>query len=385
MTNTTIEPSIQSSRLWFIDHVRVFLTVLVVAHHAGQPYGPTGGKWLIFNPERAEILSPFFAVNAAFFMGLFFLVSGYFLPGAYDRKGAKVFLRERLRRLGVPILFFAFLIFPLVSYFADSDKLSLIQFLFQVYLGQGQIQVGHLWFLMHLLFYALCYVLWRKVIQSDAKFNLNRQQIAVPSHRLIFTYLIGLAIATFLVRIQYPIDTWKGVFWIIPAELAHLPQYLSFFVVGILSYRHNWFRRMPTRRGFIWLGIGLVAALLHYGYSAGRKHWFPVQIIAKGGWNWRSLLWSTWEATICVGLCIGLLVFFREQCHRPGKWGKWLSANTYAVYLIHVLIIVPLQFLLAGFAVSPLLKFLVVTLIGVPLCFLLSDFLRRLPFTKAIL
>lgn len=31
-----------TARLAFIDNIRVFLTVLVIAHHAGQTYGPTG-------------------------------------------------------------------------------------------------------------------------------------------------------------------------------------------------------------------------------------------------------------------------------------------------------------------------------------------------------
>ncbi|NJO75003.1 MAG: acyltransferase [Leptolyngbyaceae cyanobacterium RM1_406_9] len=95
----------QPSHLWFVDNVRIFLTVLVIAHHAGQPYGPTGGMWLVSNLEQADILGAFFATNAAFFMGLFFLISGYFVPGAYARKGTKVFLQERFLRLGVPILF----------------------------------------------------------------------------------------------------------------------------------------------------------------------------------------------------------------------------------------------------------------------------------------
>ena len=69
------------SRLYFIDSLRVLLVSLVVAHHAGQAYGPTGGDWPIFSPERTPLLGPFFPVNAAFFMGLFFLISGYFIPG----------------------------------------------------------------------------------------------------------------------------------------------------------------------------------------------------------------------------------------------------------------------------------------------------------------
>src|ERR1700760_3306895 len=81
---TTRKPS---RRLDYLDALKVGLTVLVIAHHAGQPYGPTGGRWPIFDAQRTAVLGPFFAVNAAFFMGLFFLISAYFLPASFDRKG----------------------------------------------------------------------------------------------------------------------------------------------------------------------------------------------------------------------------------------------------------------------------------------------------------
>jgi glucans biosynthesis protein C len=385
MENTQTRQSIQFSRLCFVDNVRVLLIILVIAHHAGQPYGPTGGMWLIFNPERADILGAFFATNAAFFMGLFFLVSGYFVPSAYERKGAKVFLQERFLRLGIPILFFTLFVFPPIFYFAQPRELSFSQFFFGVYLGQGQIQVGHLWFLVHLLFYAVCYVLWRRMTKQNVIFEPEQQKIAAPQHSLILIYLVILAIVTFIIRIQYPIDNWKGLLWIIPTEIAHLPQYASLFVIGIIAYHHDWFRRMPTRRGLVWLGIGLGATLLRYGYALTGNQLFPTRLIAGGGLNWRSLVWSTWEATICVGLCVGLLVFFRERVNGQGEWGQILSANVYTVYLIHILIIIPIQFLVASISISPLLKFLLVTLVGIPLCFLSSHFIRRLPFARVVL
>src|SRR5438874_6121092 len=94
---------ITTARLDYLDGLKVVLTALVIAHHAGQAYGPTGGRWPIFEPERAAILGPFFSVNAAFFMGLFFLISAYFLPASFDRKGASAFLRDRFVRLGIPL------------------------------------------------------------------------------------------------------------------------------------------------------------------------------------------------------------------------------------------------------------------------------------------
>ncbi len=109
-------------RLFFIDNIRVLLIILVVAHHAAQPYGPTGGRWPLITPEHSYLLGPFFHVNASFFMGLFFLVSGYFLPAAYERKGEGKFLKERFLRLGIPLAVFALLLFPVFAYLLEQDK-----------------------------------------------------------------------------------------------------------------------------------------------------------------------------------------------------------------------------------------------------------------------
>ena len=53
---TPVSP--ENMRLHFIDTLRVGLTLLVVAHHAGQAYGPTGGSWPITNPQSSQLLSP---------------------------------------------------------------------------------------------------------------------------------------------------------------------------------------------------------------------------------------------------------------------------------------------------------------------------------------
>lgn len=34
-------------RLFYFDNLRIALTVLVIAHHTGQAYGPTGGWWYV--------------------------------------------------------------------------------------------------------------------------------------------------------------------------------------------------------------------------------------------------------------------------------------------------------------------------------------------------
>ena len=76
-------------------------------HHAGQAYGD-GGGWPYTPSNPAEFMPwiwHFFSTNAAFFMGLYFLISGYFVPRSFDKQGAKQFVHKKLLRLGIPLLF----------------------------------------------------------------------------------------------------------------------------------------------------------------------------------------------------------------------------------------------------------------------------------------
>ena len=173
-------------KFFFIDNLRIVLIILVVAHHAGQAYGPTGGFWYFENPERASILGAFFTVNRSFFMSLFFMISGYFLPQSYDRKGAEEFLIDRFRRLGVPLLVFVFAVIPVMMYtyylnFRHYGHISFLMYYSQVYLGRGprpfdwsgptwpEMNFGHLWFVQHLLVFAVCYAIFRLVRTSHVK------------------------------------------------------------------------------------------------------------------------------------------------------------------------------------------------------------------------
>jgi glucan biosynthesis protein C len=376
----------QSSRLYFIDNLRVFLISLVVAHHAGQPYGPTGGEWPLFSPERSPLLGPFFGVNAAFFMGLLFLISGYFVPGAFDRKGAGVFLKDRLLRLGIPLLFIGLLIFGPLTYFmeytAQGGQLSFVQYFIQEYLGKWQVEIAHMWFVAHLLVYASGYSLWR--LFTKRRIPAVKSSSSVPTHQVIFAFTLGLAVITAVVRIWYPIDRWKDLFFVVPAEVAHLPQYLSLFIVGIVAYRRDWLRRLSTRTGIIWLWIGLIAAVARYAYILVGRRFIP-SITAGGGPTWRTLVYSTWESFICVGLCVGLLVLFRESFNKRGKFLSILSDGSYTVYIIHLFVVIGLQYGLVGSPLPPFIKFIFVTLVGVPVCFALSYLIKKLPFTKKIL
>lgn len=108
-----------SGRLLFVDNIRVFLTIMVLLHHTMIIYAGTG-SWL-YNEGREDLItlgigSWFCTINQTYFMGLFLLISAYFVPGAYDRKGARRFLKDRLIRLGIPLAVYGWLVRPLLLY-----------------------------------------------------------------------------------------------------------------------------------------------------------------------------------------------------------------------------------------------------------------------------
>ncbi|CCQ73467.1 acyltransferase family protein [Magnetospira sp. QH-2] len=363
-------------RQLYLDRLRIAAIVLVVAHHAAQTYGPTGGTWPVFEAERSLWLGPFFGANAAFFMGLFFLLAGLFVPHSLDRRNTGAFMVGRLLHLGLPLLLVAGPIFALIGYLAH-DEPSFLTYVWRVYLGENRIEMAHMWFAAHLLVYSAAYALWRRGRGSSS--NVPGP---VPGHRAIIGLVIILALVTSLTRTFWPQDTWIKALGILPVEPAHLPQYVTLFALGILAGRRRWLERMAPRVGIVWLRIGLLALALHYlfAYSVAFG-WLPVPYWAIKA---RAALFGLWETVVCVGLCIGLPLWARAHWNGPSRWVERLAPAVFGVYVFHVFILVGLQNALLGVNFPSLAKFLLVTLLGVFLAFALALVLRKIPGLRRI-
>src|SRR5699024_6811748 len=90
-------------RLPWIDTVRVAVTVLVIAHHCAVTYANIP-VWFYNEPPQdpsAYALDALAVLNQTWFMGLFFLLSGYFVRVSVDRHGPRAFARRsEERRVG---------------------------------------------------------------------------------------------------------------------------------------------------------------------------------------------------------------------------------------------------------------------------------------------
>jgi len=349
-----------TERLHYLDNLRVAVVALVVAHHVGQAYGPTGGYWPIQEEHRAALLGPFFTVNRSFFMSLFFMIAGYFTVMSFRSRGGKAFLKERALRLGIPTLVLALISIPVRFLLspADAPKPSILP-----------LDVGHLWFLEHLLLFSAGYVVWQSI--RGARHAPELALTKLPGYGTIVIVAVVLALVTGVVRIWYPIDRWSYVLEFFRVMFADVPRDLTFFVIGVLAYDREWFRRYPTRDGYVWLAIGVGLAVFWYAYELSPWDLRPASPIV------RSLLRLVWEMLLCFGMCIGLTVFFREKLNVQSNLSSALARSQYAVYIFHPLFVLLFQALVVSLPWPPLAKFVVVTLAAVPASFLFSYWVRK--------
>jgi len=376
-----------AARLLFVDNLRIYLTILVILHHLIIIYSGAGG-WIWYEGREDEITAAigswFTAVNHSYFMGLFLLIAAYFVPGSYDRKGTSRFLKDRLVRLGIPLVVYSWIIRPLLLFAGLSSygdrSTSFGEWYSQHYFRDyGLIGGGPLWFIFALLLFSVVYAVVRMLIPArPAKPHLATN---FPGDVSIAGFALMIAVASFAVRLLFPSD-W--VYRPLNFQFADFSQYIALFIVGLVAYRRNWLLNMPQGVGKRWLVIAAIMILV-YPFMAMLTGAITDATPFKGGWHWQALLAAMWQSFICVSMVISLIYLFRRYLDRQGSLAKFLSSNAYTAYLIHEPVITFAALFAMGIMLYPLLKFALMALITIPLTFGLSSLIRKLPFTDRVL
>lgn len=355
-------------RLFFVDNLRVALTILVVLHHSALSFMGS-------DTVTVGVLTAFTLVNQAYFMGLFFLLSGYFVPGSWRRKGTIPFLRDRVLRLLLPLIGYVLLLSPLTALDVNSGA-DLTGPFWRVYLDN--LSVGALWFLEVLLALTIGYAVVAGVIGRLAprSFGDSPGRRSFPSVLQVAGLVIGIAVLTFAVRTVLPF----GAGLLNVPTPSHLPQYLAMFLVGTVAYRQDWFRQITRRAGAAGFALAGVATLILVPLALVNTPAFM-----GGSWHWSAFVYALWESAICVGLAIGLLSWFRRRFDHQGRFGAYLSTHAFTVFLLHLPVIACLTLLIDRLPDVPFLGFGVGAFAAVAISFALAGPVRSLPLLRRIL
>jgi glucan biosynthesis protein C len=379
-------------RLYFVDYLRAALVSLVILHHTAITYGGSGSFYYTepaTDPLAALLLSLFTNFNQAWFLGAFFLVSGYFSPGSLDRQGARGFIKNRLIRLGIPLAVFFFVMNPLTIYIAfyHLTPLQLTQQgitppmgLNLTFISQS-VGVGPLWFVELLLIFEFGYVLWR--LGAGRIRDRKGEGRPFPSRRKVGIFILLLALSAYLLRTVAPVDAQVLGF----PSFFDLPQYLGFFIVGTLAGRGGWLVKMPDDMAKRFFKIALIASatLLPLSIIGTAVESLGMGSLLGYG-SVSSAIYAVWDSAFAVGMTMFAVSFFRRRYNAPGRLWSLAAKNFYAAYFLQATVIVTVSALvLYQVQLESLLKFTLAAALILPLTWALGYALRKIPYVDRVL
>ena len=360
------------ARLLYIDNLRVFTIALVVLQHAAVTYSGLG-SWYYKEAAplgQAEFL--FFGLGQshaqAFFMSLFFLIAGSFVPASFARKGPRAFLLDRLYRLGVPLLVYVLVMHPLLVKILHPDLDVAAYILKGLHTLDILSWTGPLWFVEALLIFT--------VAALPFLGRLHRQSAppaALPA-TTIWALIALVSAAAFGIRLVFPIGTSFA-----NLQFCYFAAYIVAFAVGVLAGARGWLDRISYRTAKRWLlasfALGLplwLCAMVAGGAREGRLN-------IDGGMAAGPFLYALWESFFCVAFIVALLGIAREKLDFQKPWMRFLADNTFGVYVFHAIVLVLVSLALKPLALSVIPKFALVSLLALAGSFLVAWAVRQVP------
>lgn len=388
LTEQAVRPTPTAARIDWIDRLRVWLTVLVVAHHSADTYSSLGDWYVAFGGtgRQGRLLTLFLITNQIYFMGAFFLLAGLFTPGAYDRRGPGKYLRDRLIRLGIPFLFYLVIVKPLSLLPSGIYQLGQAQAnhthfsLFPYIMLAGD--TGVAWFLEVLIAFSLVYVAFRVLRRRSDQVRSTQVRVtptpSAPPLVGLAAVVVALALVTFFWQLVVP----AGAYWPIVGlpSPSYLPQYLLFFFLGAVAYPRQWLQRLPSWWAWpsiaaVLIGGVLFASTLNIGGAQSTSalskpidaHHLLTGAAEAGG-----------VALFSTGFIVLLIIVFRRWFARPaGRFTRMLSGQSFLVYLIHPFVLTWVAVAIMGLNWPSIPWAALLFVISVPICWALAWLIRR--------
>lgn len=367
-------------RLYFIDNLRWLMIIFVVLMHVNVTYSMLGG-WYYIEKAKLDMFEQIYfgmygTFTQAYFMGFLFFIAGYFVPSSYDRKGSGQFVKERLIRLGIPTLLYMLVIHPLTIAIMNHYMHWNMDF------GGWYVKLirtfkflsesGPLWFAFALLIFSLVYAAVRRLMCRTSK---QEQKTGTVTSKQILAVALFISVFAYGVRCIFPIGSS-----VMNMQLCFFVQYIVLFILGTIFLRRNLLQTIPYKLGITWFKYTLII---------GTIFWFIMMTVfvdktkgidsIGGRGTWQSAAYAFWESFFCVGVCLGLIVWFRDRFNAQGRISKFLSDNAFGVYVFHTPLLVLISMLMKDVVMYPFFKYLIVAVVTIPLCFLVSHLLRKIP------
>ncbi|WP_405576992.1 acyltransferase [Streptomyces sp. NBC_01092] len=339
-----------------LDALRVFVVLGLVFFHAALVFSPDD-DFYVKNAQTTEVVTVFVGFGVVWAMPMLFLVAGLGSRYSIHRRGAGRFTRERLLRLGVPLVLATLVLCPLPQWlrlraadpgYDESYWRFWPRFLtvhpdaadFPFVLDGEYFETGHLWFVVLLLTFSL---LLAPVAAPLAARALRMGQAVERRPALLLLPALLLAAINAFLGMEEGFAGWNR--W----------AYLVFFLFGYVLADDDRVRGALRRLA---VPVGVAGLVLFAGTAPGfvslddpftERGAFALvtrALFGAAGWCW-------------VMAILGLLDRPREV--RPAsRTMVYLGIAALPVYVLHQPVVVALAYGVVGWSAPILVEYTVI-------------------------
>lgn len=341
--------AIAADRIPWLDNLRTFMIFLVVVFHSGLVYESSGigaGFWIVDDPSTTHLSGILNLLIDIFAMATIFFVSGFLTPLSPKHKRGGEFLKSRFKRLMIPWAASVLTLIPLYKViFLYSRGLPQESWATYFHWSNGIWSQNWLWFLPVLFLFDMAYLFFS---------GLNAK-----SRRMTLKGAIGLA---FLIGLIYSlcIDILGLQGWtktvLVDFQNERVLIYFMTFLIGSLCCELKTFESEPrSKRHYILVSFAMWITTCLYLFLVIHFLINPGHCIFSGVVD--SLLIRVTFLLTLLTVMYWLVNTFRWYLNKKGRVGRELNRNSYAVYMIHVIVLGSIALLLLDTTIMSLLKY----------------------------
>jgi surface polysaccharide O-acyltransferase-like enzyme len=321
-----------------LDWLRVLAITALIFFHAAMPFVAEWG-WHLKNAETSNLLLELNHFLQGWRMPLLFLISGVGTAFALGSRSPGRYLRERSRRLLLPLAFGMLVVVPPQIYMerlAEGEAFRSYLEFYPTILAlrpypEGNLSWHHLWFVAYLFLYSVALLPLFVALRGERRGRTVAALCRIADRAGLWVLALPLALPLILLLPRFP-----G-----PQDIVHdwamLLYYMTYFLYGyLLGDADALWERITSRRGtsLRWAVLGLLA--INY------LRWNGLDPDRHDGAMFAG--YATLRALTAWHCVLAILGYARRHLSVSSPVLRYANEGIYPVYILHQTVTVVLAF-----------------------------------------
>lgn len=365
----------------WLDWLRILAIFGVLIFHSAMPFA-TDLDWHIRNKETSNILLEMNQWLHMFRMPLLFFISGTVSYYMLQSRNAGGFIKLRMTKLFIPLIFGMLVIVPPQVYMerlTQGYHGSYLRFYTDMFASgpypKGNLSWHHLWFILYLVLYdIICAPLFAWIVSTKGTNFREKLAWLSKGKRIYLLTLPGIIVYTAF-TLQYP-ET--NTFW---GDWAYMAYWLLFLIPGFLCIANPALMDSLERNRkttFIIAFLSLVAI-----NTIRWNDLSPWDVLPDWQHDYRTYAFMALKS-LCgwawVLTCIG---YGKKNLNRRHRYLSYLNEAVYPFYILHQTVIVILAYYVVKAPDEVAIKYIFIVLVTLAICMaVFHHFIRPYNITR---